>query len=34
MAKGTNSKSVKTEFLEHAVEEMEHADCFAKKSLN
>ena len=31
MAKGINSKSVKAEFLEHAIEEMGHADCIAKR---
>lgn len=31
MAKGINSESVKAEFLEHANEEMEHADLLAKR---
>ena len=31
MAKGINSDSVKAEFLEHAEEEMEHADRIAKR---
>lgn len=31
MAKGIHSDSVKAEFLEHAIEEMEHADRIAKR---
>ena len=31
MAKGINSESVKAEFLEHSIEEMEHADRIAKR---
>lgn len=31
MAKGINSESVKAEFLQHAVEEMAHADRIAKR---
>ena len=31
MAKGINSESVKAEFLEHAIQEMEHADSIAKR---
>lgn len=31
MAKGINSEPVKAEFLEHAIEEMEHADSIAKR---
>ena len=31
MAKGINSESVKAEFLDHAIQEMEHADSIAKR---
>jgi len=31
MAKGIHSEGVKAEFLQHAIEEMAHADCLAKR---